>query len=973
MKFFSNTDRYECRAAGEAGFANRPAPLPITEDSDDEKVFRRKMKLRRNAGKRKEIKDSVNMSYKNKSKCNQGKKVVMKPHSDEDCGLYDAQHYDYFARVIQKWYKSIGRRRVVVDDIWNETMELLDDMCSDQISDFTAIYEYIDFTVRVRVHNYNRASASVSGSVTFDPHAFEKRTTFPHGGFGRGGTLPVYRAPGRFGNKRDRHVSQPISESCDISDEEAVNQNEKWDRLFSTFSGSTDKTSLSDFGDILSDVQDLTDKMGGTYSGSIDIWVNHIENLAIFGSQVCSSGSLSELMVAFLSYIKKYTSSRSIIGLFIGIFKHAFSADPALVPHGTGNEIVSYWELLKSNPLFSKLSYLISAALSISACSIKNVDWDVCGVKLLSIHAAKEQISAVDFIDAIIKTFVWLMEVGVQVIKEKSLRPIFYSDVSIREYMELSDEVLAYGETACAGNLVEDLVEYERKLDFAMQRTCVLKKCHPTGPSAVWLQRRYSDLVALKERILAKHRNAIMRMAPIGWSISGGTCIGKSTLAKMTMKTSLIAMGFDASPDRIITLDRDDKYQSTYTSDVLGVYFDDFGNTRSEHVQEAPTNNLIKFFNNVAAQAIKAEIQAKGCVFIDFRVGVITTNVKDLNASLYSNCPESVLRRFIHVVVEVKPEFCIPGSTMLNDKHPRLVNSPLTQDIWNIELQEIFTEQVSETDTRFTFRTMVVQMDGQDFICKNLSLQRYLMLVKHLSTCHRQAQDNLLKRSIEFDAMTMCVECGIPSTICVCKCAPHAKEDFTDFVVQASTGYVFSLFRSWMAPISLLGWLVGFQPVQKMLTKSIVQELDFIVNTCMIPYVFSYVPAFFFRFRIVKFFLQLYCKSSSALSIRKQIRNVSFVLLCVFLCFRNQLTFPFVVICIMVGYLYVHLVWYTRWRRLSRELEMRADGLTCAANCINSQLVTNILAVSTGVLLGITILKVWNKYRIIRKYEPNSL
>ena len=34
---------------------------------------------------------------------------------------------------------------------------------------------------------------------------------------------------------------------------------------------------------------------------------------------------------------------------------------------------------------------------------------------------------------------------------------------------------------------------------------------------------------------------------------------------------------------------------------------------------------IIKFFNNVAAQAVKAELNAKGVVFVNFKCGVVTS------------------------------------------------------------------------------------------------------------------------------------------------------------------------------------------------------------------------------------------------------------------------------------------------------------------------------------------------------------
>jgi hypothetical protein len=130
--------------------------------------------------------------------------------------------------------------------------------------------------------------------------------------------------------------------------------------------------------------------------------------------------------------------------------------------------------------------------------------------------------------------------------------------------------------------------------------------------------------------LVAKRKNTSFRFAPIGFSIHGESSIGKSDIAPLTMKTSLSAMGFKTSQDGLITLNETDKFESTYTSDVMGVYIDDANNANSKFVEKSPTQKYIKFFNNVAAQAVKAELNEKGCVFINFKCGVITTNTKTI-------------------------------------------------------------------------------------------------------------------------------------------------------------------------------------------------------------------------------------------------------------------------------------------------------------------------------------------------------
>jgi hypothetical protein len=134
---------------------------------------------------------------------------------------------------------------------------------------------------------------------------------------------------------------------------------------------------------------------------------------------------------------------------------------------------------------------------------------------------------------------------------------------------------------------------------------------------------------------------------------------------------------------------------------------DDIGNGKPDFVERSPTDVIIKFFNNVAAQAVKAELNAKGVVFINFKCGVMTSNLDDYGARYYSNCPESILRRFYHVRVKVKQKYCLPGGVSLDTSHPDLEDAPLTLDVWDLDLMECVT---SKHQTGYTYHFVPVKV-----------------------------------------------------------------------------------------------------------------------------------------------------------------------------------------------------------------------------------------------------------------------
>lgn len=501
--------------------------------------------------------------------------------------------------------------------------------------------------------------------------------------------------------------------------------------------------------------------------------LSFLENLLILIYGLCKANTACDFIMAGISYIKLHVDSvTDTISDIVDYFITSGDEDleESLLPHTSSfsmRDLQDSWEMMKGNAIFSKMSYLITAAMASSVCSIKEIGFQVAGIKLIHLEAMQVQASAVDLIDAAISTFTWITETGWCCLKEKSLIPILYSDQRINKYTTDCNEVISLADSVKAGN-IEDMSDFEHKLDICLRTTSELQKVTPSLAVKELLQRKYSTLVSIKQDIIAKRKNTQYRFAPIGWSICGESSVGKSNVAEMTMKVSLSAMDFSDAKDRIITLSESDKYDSTYTSDVLGVFIDDANNACAQFVETPPTQKYITMFNNVAAQAIKAEINEKGCVFIDFKVGVITTNTKDLGAYVYSNYPVAVLRRFLHVSITVRPEYRTPGGTSLNVNHPDLLNSKPGElvDVWLFDIEEMVP---NGSGGGGTFRCIdYTSYDGSIRRCRQLSLSQYLDAVIYFSKIHKVRQDNQVLGNLELEKSKCCKVCKQLPQYCHC-------------------------------------------------------------------------------------------------------------------------------------------------------------------------------------------------------------
>lgn len=534
------------------------------------------------------------------------------------------------------------------------------------------------------------------------------------------------------------------------------------------------------------------------------VFAHHAENVLLLGYGLYKCTSVSDAVHALMSFAKMYTQ-RSITCLmkdFIEILAEEsppdtedilspFEDDESLVPHALdwARHLVDGWKLFKNHEIFPKLSYLISAVLSMSVCSIKEIDFQLCDVSLVHVEALKTQICATDLMDAVINTFDWICETGAACLAEKSLFPILFSDQHQKQWQLQCDKIFGNSSAALNGNL-EDLSMFERELDECIATTGRMQKVCKKSVTSELLQRKYVSLMHIKEQLVNRHRGTSIRFAPLGISIFGTSAVGKSTASALTMKHCLHHMEFSTDKSGIVTLREGGKHDDLIKSDTLGVYIDDVGNTKSQFVQDPISGRLITMFNNVACQALKAELHEKGCVFYNFKVGVLTTNVKNLDANLYSNHPSAVLRRFVHVTMRVKPEYRVAGGTALNTDHPIVMDARKNNriaDVWEFDVDECIPNE----DT-YWWRVATYEKDGQNRLCKSMGLEDYLNVMERYSRSHKIKQENTLAADKQIAEVQYCPTCDKLPQFCLCKSCemvPNAR-DFVDDLADVGASMV---------------------------------------------------------------------------------------------------------------------------------------------------------------------------------------
>lgn len=204
------------------------------------------------------------------------------------------------------------------------------------------------------------------------------------------------------------------------------------------------------------------------------------------------------------------------------------------------------------------------------------------------------------------------------------------------------------------------------------------------------MSRKIKDLQIAYSRYLTFINSQNIQEKPFGLLLLGGSGVGKSTVCNILKNAIGSVNGFKTSNDETCVLNDGDEYQSDFKAHHNVVIFDDLCNAMPGQKSKSPLDPVLKYFNNVATSAVKADIDSKGSIPFGGKLGIATTNVKSLNASIYSQEPVSILRRFeYHIEVSIKPKYRNTAGQLCSVVYGLEAASGDTPDAWEFHVYSI--------------------------------------------------------------------------------------------------------------------------------------------------------------------------------------------------------------------------------------------------------------------------------------------
>jgi hypothetical protein len=360
--------------------------------------------------------------------------------------------------------------------------------------------------------------------------------------------------------------------------------------------------------------------------------------------------------------------------------------------------------------------------------------------------------SAVDIADAALQSVVFFVESISLCYQHKSLRPLLANDRAALEIDEEYATIVLWWDLVKNGNLmrvagVSD-AEFDRRLEALCSKLRNLLSIK-TNFEKKLVQDKFMRLLKVKNDYITMKISSGVRRAPFTIELCGQSSQGKTTCADQLIDALLTSAGYPTGKEYRASYNASDKYMSTWTSDKLVLTIDDMANDKSSFVERPPTRVMIDVCNNQPYYANMADLDSKGKVFVEPVLCVVNTNVKDLDAYTYSNCPYSIQRRPVAVITVVaKPEF-----QYIVDGRPQGIDSakvvahyletgsnPTFDDLWLLTVEKA----VQPDELRCVAKYKPVLYRGEPMV--NVPFRRVVQYLIEEFETHSLAQDDILER-----------------------------------------------------------------------------------------------------------------------------------------------------------------------------------------------------------------------------------
>lgn len=424
---------------------------------------------------------------------------------------------------------------------------------------------------------------------------------------------------------------------------------------------------------------------------------------------------------------------------WVDIFDQLYANTHRVVHSPLGAKVVKVLNHVVAHAIYAKLGIEFDAGFfgKLEAKVIRPTIWNVA-----------------NFVDAIVSLVMFLCKAGRHAMLTGSVECFFCDDVSIAKWLDKASELRKDAEFLKAPEVLSmELPEYIEQIKSAISEGKQLQKIFKVGREHTTILNVTLELSLVLKRHEASLLACSFRRAPVGVFVVGGSSIGKSTICAGLFNHYCSVRGIGKERAVMWTRTENDDYYSGYEPRFAGVLHDDAAKYRAAKVQGVDTSfaDIISEINNVQFVTPQAALEDKGKIpFRSEWVGV-SSNVPDLTAPLYFNCPAAFYRRFaVRITPSVKPQYRVPGEDKIDTGF--FNEGEQYQDLWDFVVDKPVVNGNSGgfeyVNTFYTFADLLIYMTG--------------VYERHIAQ-----QTKLMNTVAKIGPEELCA-CRVPKSICVC-------------------------------------------------------------------------------------------------------------------------------------------------------------------------------------------------------------
>nr|WPR18013.1 MAG: structural polyprotein [Skomarfal virus 11] len=557
----------------------------------------------------------------------------------------------------------------------------------------------------------------------------------------------------------------------------------------------------------------------------LNLWRNmskfsadNVEKWATLVIGLMASNNLVVASSLILTHFKTYCS-KSLAMELTEYFKTIISRHE-LEPQSTTDLIEMFRNLtkdfksLRTSPFFIRVTDIIALIVSSGMCKAMSMDFNLAGIPIFSSNLRKriENANIIDLSQMLLECVSYFIDVGYTCFTQRSLRPILFDSVEAMDYDKKYLDFIRAAPLVCDGDWEAAGYTYESFIELYNDIFSYMKSMHATLSHGFEKKTIWDRIVAIskiRNDFDRKHNAGSMRKAPYVICVYGPSSVGKTSIGGILNAVAVIASGGTGDQAKKITWNDGDDYFSNYKVDTETIVMDDMCNTKPAFMQSSPLGQLIKFNNNNPEYAVMADLESKGKIAIRPKTILITTNVENLLAPVFSNEPVSILRRLdIRISVKVRPEFALrnggTGQKMLDPVKANTYVSSLSgsaalyPDMWYLTAEKCVAS-ANPVQGGVDVAEFRVLTHGE-VVLRDVSLLTLANYIAEKAKEHAQNQESLVRKQTTLHERI--ILCSVCNKIDIsCNCWMHAMDELDQQVGDDNIDL------TWVGEMENPGWL----------------------------------------------------------------------------------------------------------------------------------------------------------------------